>query len=50
MILAGDGEEVRLSVRAFSRAAYAHGALRAARHLAGMPPGWYDPGTLPGFL
>jgi 4-hydroxy-tetrahydrodipicolinate reductase len=50
VILAGDGEEVRLSVRAFSRAAYAQGALRAARLLASVPPGWYDPATLPGFL
>ena len=50
VILIGDGEEVRLSIRAFSRAAYAHGALRAARLLAGMPPGWYEPATLAGFL
>jgi 4-hydroxy-tetrahydrodipicolinate reductase len=50
VILAGDGEEVRLSHRAFSRAAYAEGALRAARLIVGQPPGWYDPATLPGFL
>ncbi len=50
IILASDGEEVRLSHRAFSRAAYAQGALRAARLLAGQPPGWYEPATLPGFL
>jgi 4-hydroxy-tetrahydrodipicolinate reductase len=50
IVLAGDGEEVRLSVRAFNRAAYAHGALRAARLIVGMPPGWYEPATLPGFL
>jgi 4-hydroxy-tetrahydrodipicolinate reductase len=50
VILAGDGEEVRLSHRAFSRAAYAEGALRAARLIAGQPAGWYEPATLPGFL
>jgi 4-hydroxy-tetrahydrodipicolinate reductase len=50
VILAGDGEEVRLSHRAFSRAAYAEGALRAARLIVSQPPGWYEPSTLPGFL
>jgi len=50
IILAGDGEEIRLSHRAFSRAAYAEGALRAARLIAGMPAGWYEPATLPGFI
>lgn len=50
VILAGDGEEVWLSHRAFSRAAYAVGALRAARLIVGQPAGWYDPATLPGFL
>ena len=50
IILAGDGEEVRLSHRAFSRAAYAEGALRAARLIVGQLPGWYEPATLPGFL
>jgi 4-hydroxy-tetrahydrodipicolinate reductase len=50
VILAGDGEEIRLSHRAFSRASYAEGALRAARLIADQPPGWYEPATLPGFL
>ena len=50
VILASEGEELRLSHRAFSRAAYAEGALRAARLIVGQPPGWYDPATLPGFL
>jgi 4-hydroxy-tetrahydrodipicolinate reductase len=50
IFIAGDGEEVRLSHRAFSRAAYAEGALRAARLIVGRPPGWYEPATLPGFL
>jgi 4-hydroxy-tetrahydrodipicolinate reductase len=50
VILAGEGEEVSLSIRAYSRAAYAQGALRAARLIADQPPGWYEPATLPGFL
>jgi 4-hydroxy-tetrahydrodipicolinate reductase len=50
VILASEGEELRLTHRAFSRASYAEGALRAARLIAGQPPGWYDPATLPGFL
>lgn len=50
VIFASDGEEVRVSHRAFNRAAYAQGALRAAKLLAGVPPGWYEPTTLPGFL
>lgn len=50
VILAGEGEEIRLCHRAFSRAAYAEGALRAAKLIVGQPPGWYEPPTLPGFL
>lgn len=50
VILAGAGEEIRLSHRAFSRASYAEGALRAARLIADQSPGWYEPATLPGFL
>lgn len=50
IILGSDGEEIRLSHRAFSRAAYAQGALRAARLITTLPPGWYEPATLPGFL
>jgi 4-hydroxy-tetrahydrodipicolinate reductase len=50
IILGSDGEEIRLSHRAFSRAAYAQGALRAARLIVGLSPGWYEPATLPGFL
>jgi 4-hydroxy-tetrahydrodipicolinate reductase len=50
VILASEGEELRLSHRAFNRASYAEGALRAARLIVGQPPGWYDPATLPGFL
>ena len=50
VILASEGEEIRLCHRAFSRASYAEGALRAARLIVDQPPGWYDPATLPGFL
>jgi 4-hydroxy-tetrahydrodipicolinate reductase len=50
IIIAGEGEEIRLSHRAFSRAAYADGALRAAKLIVGQPAGWYEPATLPGFL
>jgi 4-hydroxy-tetrahydrodipicolinate reductase len=50
VILASEGDELRLSHRAFSRASYAEGALRAARLIVDQPPGWYDPATLPGFL
>ena len=50
VILAGVSEELRLSHRAFSRASYAEGALRAARLIVDQPPGWYGPSTLPGFL
>jgi 4-hydroxy-tetrahydrodipicolinate reductase len=50
IILGSDGEEIRLSHRAFNRAAYAQGALRAAKLVANLPPGWYEPATLPGFL
>ncbi|MGH2615969.1 MAG: 4-hydroxy-tetrahydrodipicolinate reductase [Thermomicrobiales bacterium] len=50
VILAGDGEEIRLSHRSFNREAYAQGALRAARLIVSQPPGWYEPATLPGFL
>jgi len=50
VILSSEGEEVCLSHRAFSRASYAEGALRAARLIVDQPPGWYDPTTLQGFL
>jgi 4-hydroxy-tetrahydrodipicolinate reductase len=50
VILVGEGEEIRLSIRAFSRVSYARGALRAARLLVGKAPGWYEPTTLPRFL
>jgi 4-hydroxy-tetrahydrodipicolinate reductase len=41
VIIAGDGEEIRLAHRSFGRRAYAEGALRAAHFVAGRPPGRY---------
>lgn len=41
VILADAGEEIRISLRAFSRRPYARGALRAARWVVGRPPGLY---------
>ena len=41
VIFAGAGERVILAHRAESRAAFAAGALRAIRYLAGRPPGCY---------
>jgi 4-hydroxy-tetrahydrodipicolinate reductase len=48
VIVAGDGEEIRLSHRSFGRRAYADGALRAARFVAGRPPGRYGMADLTG--
>lgn len=42
VILATPGERVELIHRASSRDTFAHGALRAARFLAGRRPGLYD--------
>jgi 4-hydroxy-tetrahydrodipicolinate reductase len=41
VLFADEGEEVRISHRAFSRRTYAIGAVRAARFVAGRPPGLY---------
>ena len=38
-----DDEEIRIAHRAFHRRVFASGALRAARRIATMPPGWYAP-------
>jgi 4-hydroxy-tetrahydrodipicolinate reductase len=35
------GESLELNVRATGRDCYAHGALAAAKFVAGKPPGWY---------
>ncbi len=42
------GETVEISVRAASRDCYAHGALAAAKYLAGKPPGLYTMGSVLG--
>jgi len=42
LILAGEGERVELSHRAFSRDVFAQGALSAAKWVCGKKPGWYD--------
>jgi 4-hydroxy-tetrahydrodipicolinate reductase len=41
VILADEGEEVRIVHRAFNRRPYAQGALRAAAFVAARPPGLY---------
>ncbi len=43
LVFASDEEEIRISHRAFSRQAFAAGAIRAARAIHGQPPGWYGP-------
>jgi 4-hydroxy-tetrahydrodipicolinate reductase len=43
VIFASDDEEIRISHRAFHRRVFASGALRAARRLVTLPPGWYAP-------
>lgn len=42
VLLAGDGEEIRISHRALSRRTFADGALRAAQWLVHQPPGLYS--------
>jgi 4-hydroxy-tetrahydrodipicolinate reductase len=42
VIFAGEGERVELTHKAASRETFARGALRAARWIAGRPPGLYD--------
>ncbi len=44
--LAGGGERLELAHRATSRDVFAHGALRAARWIAGRPPGRYSLGDV----
>ena len=39
---AGTGERIEITHRSSSRANYAQGAMRAARFVAGKPPGLYD--------
>jgi 4-hydroxy-tetrahydrodipicolinate reductase len=42
VFFAGPGERIEITHRSASRATYAQGAMRAARFLAGKPPGLYD--------
>lgn len=42
VVLAGDGEVLRLGHRVDDRSTFAAGAVDAAVSLAGRPPGWYD--------
>ncbi|MCC6315966.1 MAG: 4-hydroxy-tetrahydrodipicolinate reductase [Thermomicrobiales bacterium] len=46
IVFSGEGDEVRVSHRAFGRRAYADGALRAAAWLIGQRPGLYGPADL----
>jgi len=41
VLFAGEGERVELTHRATDRTIFARGALRAARWIAGQPPGLY---------
>ncbi len=49
VIFAGAGERLELSHRATSRTTFAHGALRAARWVAGRAPGLYSMEDVLGF-
>lgn len=46
VLFADEHEEIRITHRANDRRAFAAGALRAARQIAGRAPGWYTPETL----
>lgn len=46
VFFAGPGERIEITHRSSSRATYAQGALRAAKFLAGKPPGLYDMGDV----
>ncbi len=43
ILFASNEEEIRITHRAYSRQAFAAGAIRAARAIHGQPPGWYGP-------
>ena len=43
VLFASDEEEIRISHRAYSRRAFAAGAIRAAKAVHGQAPGWYGP-------
>jgi 4-hydroxy-tetrahydrodipicolinate reductase len=42
VLFAGTGERIEVTHKSSSRTTYAQGSLRAARFLAGQPPGLYD--------
>ncbi|HXZ48177.1 MAG TPA: 4-hydroxy-tetrahydrodipicolinate reductase [Usitatibacter sp.] len=42
VLFAGPGERLEITHRSSSRATYAQGAMRAAKFVAGRPPGLYD--------
>jgi 4-hydroxy-tetrahydrodipicolinate reductase len=46
VLFAGTGERIEISHKSSSRVTYAHGALRAARFLAGKSTGLYDMGDV----
>ncbi|MES2740749.1 MAG: 4-hydroxy-tetrahydrodipicolinate reductase [Pseudomonadota bacterium] len=46
VLFAGIGERIEISHKSSSRVTYAHGALRAARFLAGRPSGLFDMGDV----
>jgi 4-hydroxy-tetrahydrodipicolinate reductase len=48
VLFAGTGERIEISHKSSSRAIYAQGSLRAARFLAGRPPGLYGMNDLLG--
>lgn len=43
VLFASDEEEIRISHRAYSRRAFAAGAIRVAKAVHGQAPGWYGP-------
>jgi 4-hydroxy-tetrahydrodipicolinate reductase len=49
VLFAGTGERIEITHKSSSRAIYAQGSLRAARFLAGQPPGLYGMNDLLGF-
>jgi 4-hydroxy-tetrahydrodipicolinate reductase len=43
IVFASDEEEIRITHRAYSRSAFAAGAIRAAKAIHDQPAGWYGP-------
>lgn len=44
VIFASGEEEIRISHRAYNRGAFTAGAIRAAKRIVTLPPGWHGPG------